>query len=139
MAQPIEYSTFGKMMIDHAPFIVIGAVSIIGLTMLILRKAGLLILNKEKPNHEACKHCDLANNNNKIVKCESHEALCSTVDKMDARQKLMKQQQDSHTSALKNGKQEFKDIKDHIANLRVGVAVLLERSGGAPKEFTEVK
>lgn len=142
MAESIQYSTFGRMMIDHAPYLVAGAVSIIGITMVILRKAGVLFFGSEKKAHEDCKHCEKNgdnNNNAPKIKCDSHETLCDVVDKIDKRQAQMFATQDSHGKALANGKKEFRAIQEKIGNLRVGIAVLLERSGGAVKEFDDIQ
>lgn len=134
MAEPLEYSTFGKMMMDHAPYILMGGVSIIGLTMLILRKAGVLFFGDEKKQHEDCKHCshngDLLTS--KKEKCTSHDELHEKQTAMLAQQKL-------NTAQLRNGKKEFKVIKDDITELKVGVGILLDRSGGRPIGFTELK
>lgn len=144
MTQPIQYETFGKMMFDHLPYILIGVVSLIGMTMLLLRKLGLLIFKHEKGDKgEICKHCEIFKDNGgsevKVLKCDTHDLLSNAVKDIERRQNLMLQRQEGHRDALKNGKKEFKQIQDNIANLRVGVAVLLERSGGKVKEFSDIE
>lgn len=130
------------MLFDHLPFIIAGAVSIVGMTILVLRKVGVLIFRKEK-EEGLCKHCEVFQNDNgnevKVVKCDTHDLLASSVKDIEDRQSLMLQRQEDHQQALRNGKKEFKDIQRRLSNLRVGVAVLIERSGGAAKEFDDTK
>lgn len=144
MTQPIQYETFGHMIFDHLPYLIAGAVSIVGMTILILRKVGILIFKHEK-EEGLCKHCEVYKNNGKgnkdvrVIKCDTHDLLAGAVKDIEDRQNTMIQRQDDHQQALRNGKKEFKQIQDNIANLRVGVAVLLERTGGRVKEFSDVE
>lgn len=125
MADPVQYETFGRMLFEHAPFLIAGAVSLVGGTILLLKKLGFASFNKEDLNK--CETCKLKL---QPVKCTAHGELHDTQVKMLAQQKI-------NTQQLSNGKKEFRKLQDEITELKVGVGVLLDRSGGRPKEFKE--
>ena len=135
MSDPIEYNTFTHMLIEHAPYIIMGAISIVGATVIVLKQMGVLIFSKKDRIHEDCKHC--SNNGDLLTpkkdKCTSH-------DELHDKQTKMLSQQEINTKALENGKAEFKIIKDDITELKVGVGILLDRSGGRPPNtLTSIK
>lgn len=144
MAQPMQYETFGKMLIDHLPYLIAGGLSIIGITVGVLKKLGFVSFDS-KEEDEVCKHCSIKNGNNNgegvvsQVKCDSHESLCDTVKAMRMTQMKMEQQQKVNIAALTNGKDEFRRLHMRLSDLRVGVAVLLDRAGAKVKEFDDVK
>lgn len=157
MAEPIQYETFTQMMLDHAPFVIAGAISLIGMTMLILKKLGYLVLNKDdREKNEVCKHCSIVNGSEESskvidelkrqIKCDHHESLCDTVKTIRATQIKMEQQQQTNISKLNNGKDEFDKLhsrisamNDKVTDLRIGIAVLLNKSGAKIKEFKDIK
>jgi hypothetical protein len=150
MANPQAAQTSSDLthiLVAHGPYIIAGAVALIGAVILILHRMGILIFNRETRERLAsgvCQHCSLTNgnggNSNKngqppIVRCESHDELCGMVKKSYTEQKVLAVEVKTQAAALAEGKLEFKKLNDRIADLRVGVAVLLERSGGTPPEF----
>lgn len=158
MADPIAYESFGRMIFEHAPFIIAGGVAIIGITTMIWKKLGFLTFDKEKrdKDSEMCKHCSFVNGNTenakaleelkRQVKCDSHDSLCETVKTIRATQLLMEQQQKTNIKSLSNGKDEFGKLhtrisamNDKVTDLRIGMAVLLNKSGTKIKEFDDIK
>lgn len=160
MPDPIQYESFGKMIFDHAPFIIAGVVAIIGATIMILKKLGFLDFDKKESgkgsDNEMCKHCSYVNGDTekakaleelkRQVKCDTHDSLCETVKTIRATQLLMEQQQKANIKALSNGKNEFDKLhsrmstmNDKVTDLRIGMAVLLNKLGTKVKEFSDIK
>lgn len=125
MADPIEYNSLVHMLSNHAPYLITGGVALIGGTMLLLRRMGVLIFDKEKIKPDDCQHCDLKKGKDgKILpkpNCVDHPIVIENQIKMLA-------QQDSNTAALRNGKKEFKEIKESIALMQTDVGILLDRT-----------
>lgn len=119
MSEPCE---FVNLITNYFPYLIVGSIALIGATIVVLWKAKLLVLKQ---------------NNNRAV-CSSHADCVRTVTNIERKQAEMAKQQQLNVDALEEGKKEFKDIKNKINSLRVGVAVLLDRSGGTLKEFSDV-
>lgn len=120
------------LIIYHGPAFIAGTVVIVGGTMLILKRLGFLVFSRNKLKPCADMPFTGLDRRNR---CEGHEVLQGTVDSIQVEQGKMVEQHRINTVALRDGKKEFKKIQDHISNLRVGVAVLLERSGGKPVDW----
>jgi hypothetical protein len=116
--------TFIQLVFTNLPYLIVGAVALIGATLIILKKAGLLVLKSN-------------NNNNRSV-CSSHMDCINSIENIERKQSEMAKQQELNMKALSEGKKEFEQIKAKINNLRVGVAILLDRSGGTTKEFDDI-
>ena len=125
MADPIEYNNLGHMLANHLPYIVMGVVSIIGATMIVLNKMGILVFDKDKIRPDDCQHCVKDKDGHILpkVNCINHE-------EMKENQIKMLTQQQNNTAALRNGKKEFKEIKESLSVVRVDVATLLTRTEG---------
>lgn len=147
MTEPIEYSNIGHMLANHAPYLIVGAISLIGATMIILRKAGVLIFEKEiKAKEKDCNHCGI---DKKVVmgkdeeafpffQCPAHPGIEEAQAEFHTNQIEMLAQQKTNTTQLLNGKKQFEKMRSEITDLKVGVGVLLDRSGGRPKEFADL-
>jgi hypothetical protein len=93
-----------------------------------LHKLGVLDFTKEKVEaHEALEPCPL------------HAQMTALVDTMGTQQKLNGQRHEQHEKDLKAGKDEFHEIREEISSLRIGVGVLLDRTGGRPDDFRRKK
>ena len=89
-----------------------------------LHKLGILKFEKEK----SCKV-------EQVGPCVLHSAMTSLVDSINTTQKLNGQRHEQHEKALEEGKDNFSEIREDISSLRVGVGVLLDRTGGRPDDF----
>ena len=144
MADPVQYESFGMMMFEHAPFIIAGMVGLIGGTMLVLRKLGILVFSSEQNDMNKCDKCGYKNVDSDVLsksikaKCDGHQELADNLAAVQIAQNLMLQQQRANMTELSNGKTEFKSIQARIADLRVGVGILLDRTGSIPDQFKDV-
>lgn len=125
------------LIIYHGPALLAGLVVVIGGTMLLLKKLGFLVITRSSAKRKCGKdgaeqeRRSTAFDRRLNYRCDHHEQLQAAQIKMIAQQKV-------NTDALANGKEEFKKIKDRIDYLRIGVAVLLDRSGGKPAEWQDL-
>lgn len=120
MADPVAINGIMKFITDYGLMMLVGLLTMVGGIVLVLKRMGILVFGQ--PSHPP----------SATYKCDCYDYLRSNVDDLQAAQIKMLAQQCVNTEALANGKMEFKKIKDRIDELRIGVAVLLDRSGGKP-------
>lgn len=89
-----------------------------------LHKLGILEFSKKKEVMEPC---------------PLHDKMTTLVDTMKEQQALNCQRHEQHDKDLADGKRDFHEIREEIASLRVGVGVLLDRTGGRPDDFRRGK
>jgi hypothetical protein len=71
--------------------------------------------------------------------CPLHNKMTDLVDTMKTQQSLNCQRHEQHEKDLKAGKDEFHELREEISSLRIGVGVLLDRTGGRPDDFRRKK
>lgn len=130
--QSIHYETFGKMILDHSPYLIAGALALIGLTTMIWKKLGFLDFDKDKTASQ-CDDCEVLKRledgkDGDVGKCPAHEALHDQQVRMLAQQKV-------NTDALNNGKKQFRRLHDELTEVKVGIGILLDRTGGRVDGF----
>lgn len=111
-----ETTLTGGLLISLMPLFVIGAVVIIALTSLAIKKLGLF----EKRTKEVDIH-------NHRKRCDAHEDLIKALAKFETRQA-------ANISNLKSGRDQFKELQDEIECLKIGLYVLIESSGAKMPE-----
>ena len=113
------------MLTEHYIELFIGAVGTIGGVLLILnrfelfhfgRKTKEITLVKQCPAHAELKRQLVEVHDNQIKNIQLHE---------------------QHAKELKEGRTEFKTVSSELVNLAIGIAVLLERTGGKSARFKE--
>jgi len=120
------------MLNEHLIEIIVGVTATIGALIILLNKFDLLHFGKrEEPT---------------IVKvCTAHKEITM------AQKKISDKVDDVHDNQIKNitlhqqhqkrfddGDKELKSIKGELKHLCVGIAILLDRSGGKPKSFRDM-
>lgn len=120
---------------------IIGALALIGIIVLALSKRGLIHFGKLI--NGTGDSMDKKNGGN-AKKCPAHFDLVKRLEVLHDNQIKNIQLHEQHSGDLKAGKEEFKatqiefnKIRADLNNLRVGIAVLLDRTGGPSKAFDD--
>ena len=111
------------MQLEPTSEAIVGTATIIGAAVMVLKKMGLVKIGKP----EEAKPCPL------------HNKMTELVDTMKLTQSGNIQRLENHDDGLQEGKNNFKKIDEEITLLRIGVGVLLDRSGGRPDDFRRNK
>lgn len=112
------------MLTEHYIELFIGAVGSIGGVLLILNRFGLLHFGREKKG-------------NMLKQCPAHKDLAKQLGEVHDNQIKNIQLHEQHAKELKEGREEFKTVSSELVNLAIGIAVLLERTGGKSARFKE--
>jgi len=94
------------------PELIAGSLTVLGGAVLILNKLGLVQFGKER----------------KVTECPAHKELVITLIEIRAQQK-------TNIKHLETGKEQFEKIERKLSYFNRAVAVLLDRSGGIPREL----
>jgi TolA-binding protein len=110
----IDANVTSGMFLTLIPLFVFGAVVLIGLTALAIKKLGLFEKKEVSINTSS-------------KRCNAHEELIKALSKFET-------QQATNITNLKNGKDQFKEIQGEIEALKIGLYVLIESSGAKMPE-----
>ena len=111
------------MQLEPTSEAIVGTATIIGAAVMVLKKLGFVKIGKA----EETKPCPL------------HGKMNELVDTLKVVQTGNVQRLENHDDELQEGKNNFKKIDEEITLLRIGVGVLLDRSGGRPDDFRRNK
>ncbi len=109
---------------EYTTEVIVGIVASIGGVILVLNRFGLIKPGRKKEIRE-------------VKSCPMHEGLQKQIVEVHDNQIKNIQLHEQHTKDLEAGWKEFKSVKKELTNLSVGIAVLLDRSGGRPKRWKE--
>jgi hypothetical protein len=104
------------------PELVTSTIAIFAAAAFILNKFGFLQLGKHEKRLQM-EPCALHNSVDTLIK-GMKEIQTQNVDKHK-----------NHEAALKKGESDFHEIRLDIVDLKVGVGILLDRTGGRPDEY----
>jgi len=112
------------MITEHYIELFIGAVGSVGGVLLLLNRFGLLHFGRKTKET--------------ILKtCPAHADLKKQLGEVHDNQIKNIQLHENHAKELKEGREEFKTVSSELVNLAIGIAVLLERTGGKSARFKE--
>jgi len=113
----------------HYVEVVTGIVAIVGAVMLILSRFGWLHFGK-RPTEDYKMTL--------VKQCTAHKEFADKLSVIHDNQIKNNERHNQHQRRFDTGEQEIKKLKSDIKQLCIGVAILLERTGGKPKSFTEL-
>jgi len=74
-----------------------------------------------------------------VEPCPLHDKMTCLVDELKTTQRVNVQRHEQHEKELSAGRVDFHEIREEISTLRIGVGVLLDRTGGRPDDFRRKK
>lgn len=103
--------------------LVSATIALMGTAVFTLHKLGILDFSDKTEKEKVMEPCLL------------HNKMTELVDTIKTQQSLNCQRHEQHEKELAEGKTDFHEIREEIASLRIGVGVLLDRTGGRPDDF----